>query len=106
MYHRTCNFCNAEFDTDESSDILCPKCGGWLRSIEILKACIDNEVEGEGVIKNLRWRYYPHELSVSIAVDDNFDRWGNSRIVEIHPVLLSIGDPTIEEIINALAEVF
>ena len=69
-----------------------------------LQACIDNDVGGEGTIGNLRWIYYADLFTIGIAKRSNFDRWANSRLAEIHPWLLSSGDPTLTTIVMALAE--
>jgi len=67
-----------------------------------IEACIENEVYDEGVFGNCRWMYNPDALTLSLASAASFDRWANSRIIEIHPILLDRSDPDLVDLLNSI----
>ena len=71
-----------------------------------IKKCMDAEVSQEGVFGNCRWIYYPESLIVGIASKSNFDRWANSRVIEIMPILLDSGDPSLFNILMGIESIF
>jgi len=74
--------------------------------INLLLESINNNVYGQGYYKNIAWMYSPDTLSLSIAGKKNFDRWANSRIIDIYPVIFDSGDPDLETILDKLSECF
>jgi len=72
---------------------------------EITK-CMCSENSGEGVFGNCRWIYYPHLLTVGIASNSNFDRWANSRVISITPIMLDSGDPSLLDILTGIESIF
>ena len=68
--------------------------------------CMVNEICEEGFFGNCRWIYYPEFLTLGIASKSNFDRWANSRVIELSPILLDSGDPTLLEILTGIEQIF
>ena len=68
--------------------------------------CMCAEVYDEGSFGNCRWIYYPESLTLGIASKSNFDRWANSRVIELSPILLDSGDPTLLDILTGLEQIF
>ena len=78
----------------------------------LLKAVRENTFS-EGSVGNCRWIYYGTEEEeedtygvLALATKDNFDRWANSRIVEIHTTLWDTGDPEFAEFIKGVIKLF
>jgi hypothetical protein len=71
-----------------------------------ISGCIVAEIFGEGVFNNCRWAYYPDSLSLSIASKSNFDRWSNSRVIDIYPVILDNGDPSLLKLLEGIEMIF
>jgi len=72
---------------------------------------VSNDVYGEGYIYNCRWMYSPTDNPLacgmlSFATHGNFDRWGNSRIVEVSTVLWEGDDPDFKTFILNLIDGF
>lgn len=74
-----------------------------MRLIKVLDT-IDKNIYGQGSYKHLMWMYNPDTLTLSIANKSNFDRWANSRIIDIYPVLFDSGDPRLVYILDKLSE--
>lgn len=73
--------------------------------------CVSNDVYGEGVINNCRWMYSPTTNDkaigvLSFATANSFDRWANSRIVEVSTIMWNIDDPDFKTFINGLINLF
>ena len=68
--------------------------------------CMCSENSGEGVFGNCRWIYYPDLLTVGIASNSNFDRWSNSRVIELTPIILDSGDPSLLDILAGIESIF
>ena len=76
-----------------------------------LLEAIKTDAYNVGTIKNCRWMYSPRSGYMatgvlSLASDSNFDRWANSRIIEIHTILWDSKDPDIEKVIQAIVDSF
>jgi len=72
---------------------------------------ISNDVYGEGQTENCRWMYSPTDNPracgiLSLATADIFDRWANSRIIEISTVLWENGDPDFVKFIDGAINLF
>lgn len=77
---------------------------------KLLKAVKENTFS-EGSVGNCRWIYYGTEEAdtygvLALATKSNFDRWANSRIVEIHTTLWDTGDPEFAKFIAGLIKLF
>jgi len=72
--------------------------------IDEIQTCIDNGIDGEGIIGNLRWIYYPHLSTIGFAHQPSFDRWANSRIIEVFPWTIGKDDPPLITIVKTLVE--
>jgi len=71
-----------------------------------VQKCMINEVCQEGFFGNCRWIYYPEILILGIASKSNFDRWANSRVIEISPTVLDSGDPSLLNMLTGLELIF
>ena len=88
-------------------------CNPWgtKERLKRLFESISNDVFAEGQIGNCRWIYYgtdnPAACGVlSLASADSFDRWANSRIVEVNTVLWETTDPDFEAFVISLINLF
>jgi hypothetical protein len=59
-----------------------------------------------GVIKNCRWLYNFHSNSLDFTNNKNFDRWANSRLIELHLELWEDEDGDIKAAIKNIINIF
>ena len=76
-----------------------------------LFGAVSNDIFGEGKVYGCRWMYSPTDNDLacgilSIASNKGFDRWANSRIVEIHTVLWDKQDPDFREFVEGVVGLF
>ena len=76
-----------------------------------LFAAVSSDVFDEGVIQNCRWMYSPTDNSracgvLALASNKGFDRWANSRIVEINTVMWDVNDPDFREFVEGVVGLF
>jgi len=85
-----------------------------MKQMSKLFSAVSNDFPGEvieGKIKNCRWQYTPTSFVVgcgilSFASNGGFDRWSNSRIVDLHTVLWDITDPEFERFVTGIVALF